>query len=149
MQEYTIPRVLWESLDAVLRAKGIALAKEIAKELGKPPQPLIHLLNTREPSKFTLVSDDEANRYQCQALVKTGAVYMRCRSVLLGSCAKFCDTHERDFIDIPTNLPVMRRVIGKEGIYMADMTTNAVFSLGGVQCGRIHGNRLILFEITD
>jgi len=148
MQEYTIPRVLWESLDAVLRAKGIALAKEIANELGKPSQPLINVLTTKERSKFTLISDDDTNRYECQALVKTGAVYMRCRSVLLGSCAKFCDTHQRNIIDIPTNLPVMTRVIGQEGIYMADTTTNAVFSLGGVQCGRIHGNRLILFEIT-
>jgi hypothetical protein len=149
MQEYTIPRVLWESLDAVLRAKGIALAKEIAKELGKPSQPLINVLTTKERSKFTLISDDDANRYQCQALVKTGAVYMRCRSVLLGSCTKLCDTHQGDLIDIPTNLPIMTRVIGKEGIYMADMTTKEVFSLRGVQCGRIHGNRLTLFEITD
>ena len=149
MQEYTIPRVLWESLDAVLRAKGIALAKEIANELGKPSQPLINVLSTKERSKFRIISDDDANKYQCQALVKAGAVYMRCRSVLLGSCAKFCHSHQGEPIDIPTNLPTMTRIIGQEGIYMADTSTNAVFSLGGVQCGRIHGNRLILFEITD
>ena len=68
-QEYTIPQSLWDSLDAVLYTKGLTLAKEIAKELNTSPLPLIDLLKAADRSKFTLISDNEINKYQCQALV--------------------------------------------------------------------------------
>lgn len=149
MQEYSIPRVLWESLDAVLHAKGVTLAKEIAKELGKPPQQLIVSLNTKERSKFMIIPDEESNRYECQALVKTGVVYTRCRSVVLGGCAKFCESHEHNPVDVPVTLPVVTRLIGEQGIYVTDPKTGIVYTLQGVQCGVLHGSKLVLFDISE
>lgn len=145
MQDYPIPRTLWESLDAVLHAKGIALAKEIAREIGQPVQPLIIALNGVERSKFTLIPDEESSRYQCEALVKTGLVYMRCRSALLGQ-SKFCEHHHNP-LDVPVDLTVMTRVIADESTYMTD--GKSVYTLQGVHCGRLNGTRLTLFDVSE
>ena len=148
-QEYTIPKCLWESLDAVLYSKGLSLAKELAKELGLPPQPLIAALNKEERCKFTIVPDDEANTYECQAIVQSGATLMRCRCATLGLVAKFCITHERQkqIIDTPLNLPLMQRVIAPEAVYMAK--DSLVYTLNGSQCGVIKGTRLTIFDIEQ
>ena len=143
---YPIPKSLWESLDAVLYSKGLSLAKEVAKELGLPPQPLIALLNNEERGKFTIVEDDEANPYQCCAITHCGATWMRCRHVTLGlSSHSFCGLHQTSPTEIPTNLPSVRRILANGEIYM--MKDQDVYSLGGVRCGKMKGDRLILFEI--
>ena len=143
---YPIPKSLWESLDAVLYSKGLSLAKEVAKELGLPPQPLIAILNNEERGKFTIVEDDEANPYQCCAITHCGATWMRCRHVTLGlSSHSFCGLHQASATEIPTNLPSVRRIVANGEIYM--MKGQDVYSLGGVRCGKMKGARLILFEI--
>jgi hypothetical protein len=143
---YPIPKSLWESLDAVLYSKGLSLAKEVAKELGLPPQPLIALLNNEERGKFTIVEDDEANPYQCCAITHCGATWMRCRHVTLGlSSHSFCGLHQTSATEIPTNLPSVRRILANGEIYM--MKDQDVYSLGGVRCGKMKDDRLILFEI--
>jgi hypothetical protein len=146
-QEYTIPKCLWESLDAVLYSKGLSLAKELAKELGLPPQPLIAALNKEERAKFTIVPDDEANTYECQAIVQSGATLMRCRCATLGLVNKFCITHERQksVIDTPLGLPLVQRLIAPEATYMAK--DSVVYTLNGSQCGVIKGTRLTIFDI--
>ena len=143
---YPIPKSLLESLDAVLYSKGLSLAKEVAKELGLPPQPLIALLNKEERGKFTIVEDDEANTYQCCAITHCGATWMRCRHTILGlSSHSFCGLHQTSTTDIPTNLPMVRRIVANGEIYM--MKGRDVYSLGGIRCGIVRDERLILFEI--
>jgi hypothetical protein len=143
---YPIPKSLWESLDAVLYSKGLSLAKEVAKELGLPPQPLIALLNKEERGKFTIVEDDEANTYQCCAITHCGATWMRCRHTILGlSSHSFCGLPQTSTTDIPTNLPMVRRIVANGEIYM--MKGRDVYSLGGIRCGIVRDERLILFEI--
>ena len=143
-QEYSIPRCLWESLDAVLYSKGLSLAKELAKELGVSPQPLIAQLNTIERSKFTLIPDDEATSYQCKAPYYSGATIMRCRQPTLGPSG-FCSAHERSSSDVPANLPLVQRLITSEATYMAK--DSLVYTLNGEQCGEIKGSKLKLFVI--
>jgi hypothetical protein len=148
-QEYTIPKCLWESLDAVLYSKGVSLAKEVAKELGLPSQPLIAILNKEERAKFTVVQDDEANTYQCPFIIQTGSTLMRCRCATLGLVTNLCVTHERQkhVIETPLNLPLVQRIVAPEATYMAK--DSIVYTLNGTQCGIIKGSRLTLFDIDQ
>ena len=147
MQEYPIPKALWESIDAVLFSKGLSLARELAKELGVSPKPLIDLLKADDRGKFTIVEDDEANMYQCPALIQTGVVYMRCRAPTLGLAAKLCSVHERNPKDVPVDLPFVQRLITPEATYMVKGTE--VLTLNGRSCGYLKGTTLTLFEIDD
>jgi len=144
-QEYSIPQCLWESLDAVLYSKGVSLAKEIAKELKVPVQPLLGLLNKEEGAKFVIAPDDSSNTYQCQATIQSGTTLMRCRCATLGLVAKFCVSHERSANDVPASLPIVQRIISPGAIYMAKGPE--VYTLNGTRCGLLHGTRLTLFEV--
>lgn len=145
-QEYSIPRCLWESLDAVLYSKGISLAKELAKELGVPPQPLIAQLNAVERAKFTIIPDDDSTTYQCQEPINSGAIIMRCRQPTL-SASKLCSIHERNSSVVPVNLPLVQRLVTSESTYVAK--DSVVYSLDGTQCGKIKGDILTIFDISD
>jgi len=142
---YSIPRALWESLDAVLFSKGLTLAKEIAKDLGVSPQQLIQSLNTQERAKFTIIPDDEESTYQCQALVKNGATYMRCRCPSLKPSPSYCIAHEKYNPDIPKNLKKVRRIEGSDVPYI--LSENDVYTLNGKKCGIMKGSTVTLFEI--
>ena len=142
---YSIPRALWESLDAVLFAKGLSLAKEVAKDLGVPPQALVQALNTQERGKFTVLPDDEETRYQCQALVQNGATFMRCRCPSLKPSPSYCTTHEKYNPDIPKTLKKVRRVEGSDVPYLLSDTD--VYTLNGKRCGILKGSTITLFEI--
>jgi len=142
---YTIPRALWESLDAVLFTKGITLAKEIAAELQIPAQPLIAALNTQERGKFTILPDDELTMYQCQALIKHGATFMRCRCPSLRPAPSYCSSHERYSPDIPRGLRQVRLLEGSDMPYVLYGTD--VFTLNGEKCGYLKNKRVTLFQI--
>lgn len=142
---YTIPRALWESLDAVLFTKGLALAKEIATDLGLPPQPLVNMLNTQERGKFTILPDDESTTYQCQALIKHGATFMRCRCPTLKPSPSFCSAHERYSPDIPRGLRQVRLIDGSDIPYV--LYGSDIYTLNGERCGILKGEKATLFVI--
>lgn len=142
---YSIPRALWESLDAVLFSKGLTLAKEIAKDLGVPQQPLVQALNTQERGKFTILPDDEDSTYQCQALVQHGATYMRCRCPSLKVSPGYCNAHEKYVPDIPKNLKKVRRVDGSDVPYF--LSDSDVYTANGKKCGILKGSTITLFEV--
>jgi hypothetical protein len=142
---YTIPRTLWESLDAVLFTKGMALAKEIAADLGVPAQPLIAALNTQERGKFTILPDDELTTYQCHALIKHGATFMRCRCPTLKPSPSYCSSHERYSPDIPRGLRNVRLVNGSDIPYV--LYGSDIFTLNGEKCGYLKNQKITLFQI--
>jgi hypothetical protein len=142
---YTIPRTLWESLDAVLFTKGIALAKEIAADLQVPAQPLIAALNTQERGKFIILPDEEATKYQCQALIKNGATFMRCRCPSLRPAPSYCSAHERYSPDIPRGLRHVRLIEGSDVPYV--LYGSDIFTLNGEKCGYLKNKRATLFQI--
>lgn len=145
--EYTIPQSLWDSLDAVLYTKGLTLAKEIAKELNTPAQPLIELLKMADRSKFTLIPDNEVSKYQCQALLHCGSTLMRCRCPSFKANPALCLAHEHYTPDLPVELPLVQRLITAEATYM--MKGSDVFTLNGKQCGVYKNTRLTLFEVIE
>jgi hypothetical protein len=142
---YSIPRTLWESLDAVLFSKGLALAKEVAKDLGVPPQALVQSLNTQDRTKFTLIPDDEETTYQCQALIQNGATFLRCRCPSLKPSPSYCNAHERYNPDVPKSLKKVRRLEGSDVPYL--LTDTDVYTLNGKKCGILKGSTVTLFEI--
>jgi hypothetical protein len=149
MQAYPIQRTLWESIDAILFAKGVSLARDIAMELNISPQALIASLNMQERGKFTIIPDDETNQYQCQALVQTGSVYMRCRHPTLTPAPSLCNAHIRSTVDAPLGLPLVTRVIDSSSGNTYVTKNNEVFTLNGAHCGILKGSKLTVFEIEE
>ena len=145
IMSYPIPRTLWESLDAVLYTKGIALAKEISADLGVSPQPLISALNTQDRSKFVILPDDESTKYQCQALIQHGATYMRCRYPTLKPSPSYCSAHERYSPDIPKFLKNVRLIEVSDVPYA--LYGSDVFTLNGEKSGYLKNGKVTLFEI--
>jgi len=147
-QAYPIPRSLWESLDAILFTKGIALAKEVAAELNVSAKDIISTLSTQEFGKFTVIPDNEDSVYQCEAFTQHGNVYMRCRYPVLESSPRICSKHRGCSMDLP-KLPVMNRLVTPETTYMYNKETSDVFTLNGIHSGIVKGSKLILFDISD
>jgi hypothetical protein len=148
LQAYPIPKSLWETLEAVLFTKGVALAKEVAAELNVSPKDIIASLNIQESTKFILASDDDTAVYQCQAVNQHGAVYMRCRAPTLGVAPRLCNKHSQHAADIPL-LPLVRRLVTSEATYVYNPMTNEVFTLNGTLCGSLKNTRLTLFDIDS
>lgn len=144
MQSYPIQQGLWESIDAILFTKAIALAKDIAAELNLPAQQLIDILKKEERGKFTIIPDEDAT-YQCQALVHRGSAYMRCRYPTL-NCSPRCSAH-LNYIAKPLDLPEVQRIITPDSQEYL-LKGSSVLTMSGNPCGILKGSRLTLFEIT-
>jgi len=145
---YPIPKLLWESLDAVLFSKGIQLAREIAVELNVPVQPLLQTLKAQEKNKFVLLPDEETTKYQCQALHQYGLTWLRCRCPVLGSAPRLCSSHcSEKYLKAPCldNCIEVQRVLINDQIYLRNK--NDLYSLEGNFCGYIRNSSAVLFEI--
>ena len=142
MQSYPIQQGLWESLDGVLFNKALALAKDIAIELGVPPQALIEILKKEERGKFTIVPDDEP-LYQCKALVQRGATFMRCRCTAFGDT---CSSHSMATIQqSDSSLQPVQRLVAPDSVYL--VAGSQVYMVDGAPCGILKGSRVTVFEI--
>jgi hypothetical protein len=147
-QAYPIYQTLWESMDGILFNKALALAKDLAAELGVPPQELIAILKQEERSKFHLIPDDEAT-YQCQALVQRGRINMRCRNPTLNSTS-VCGSHNHESRGLVKSvLPELKRVSVDGSIYFTDNT--AVYDIDGSKCGTLvgDGTAIKIFQIVE
>jgi len=147
-QAYPIYQTLWESMDGILFNKAIALAKELAAELGVPPQELIAILKQEERSKFNLISDNDSN-YQCQALIQRGRINMRCRNPTLNSTS-VCGSHSHESRGlVKSKLPELKRISVDGSIYFTDDT--AVYDIDGSKCGTLTGGGTVIkiFQIVE
>lgn len=147
MSNYPIQQGLWESLDAVLFNKAMALAKDIAVDLNVPAQALIDVLKKEERGKFMIIPDDDMT-YQCHALIRRGTArgytYMRCRCPTLGS--QTCSNHIADQPSLSSlQLPVIQRIVTPDTMYA--MIENRIHTLSGDYCGTLDGSTVILFEV--
>jgi len=91
--EYKVPRLLWESLEAVLLAQGKRLVKDMAKTLDVNEKELLKkVFPTKDSIKVTL-HDTQTSSLQCQAFIQDGVIVRHCdHPVLLGS--EFCGSHK-------------------------------------------------------
>jgi hypothetical protein len=146
---YPIQQTLWESIDGILFNKALALAKEVAAELGVPPQQLIEMMKKEERGKFTIIPDDEESLYQCRAVVQHGLVQMRCRNAILGSSPRLCNCHVNEKYCVEAKgLPELQRIVTPDAIYFTDGEN--VFDVNARACGILKGEqKLTLFQIED
>ena len=139
---YPIQQGLWESLDAVLFNKALALAKDIAVDLNVSAQALIDVLKVEERGKFTIIPDEDA-MYQCNLLIKKGPAYIRCRCPTLTQ--RCC---EHTMLDQPVvQLPIVQRMVTPDSIYL--IKNDEVYTKNGAQCGILNGSVLTLFEVES
>ena len=143
LQVYPIQQCLWESFDAVLFNKALALAKDLAAELNVSPQVLIDALKKEDRGKFMIIPDDNTS-YQCQAFVQRGIVQMRCRCPTLVS-SQLCSNHLTSNQSITVDLPTVQRIVTPNSMYIMD-DSSTVYTLNGDQCGVLKGSTLLIFE---
>lgn len=149
MSHYPIQQGLWESIDAILFNKAMALAKDVAAELNLPAQALIDILKKEERSKFTILPDDDMT-YQCQALIHQGAIYTRCRCPTLG-VAQLCSNHNTTLYHIPPSsvaLPTVQRYVTPDSTNVM-CHDSQIYTMSGKQCGYLKGVTITLFEIEE
>lgn len=100
-REYKVPRLLWESLEAVLLAQGKRFVREIAKTLEVPEKELLKQVFPSKDSLQVTLHDTQSQSLQCDAFEQTDSMIHRCgKPVDLGST--FCGGHR---VHRPTVIP--------------------------------------------
>ena len=101
MSHYPIQQGLWESIDAILFNKAMALAKDVAAELNLPAQALIDILKKEERSKFTILPDDDMTYQYITYHIRLNLLLRALRTAQL--------QHHRHLPDVPDELAGHRR----------------------------------------
>ena len=146
-KEYKVPRLLWESLEAVLLAQGKRYVRDIAKTLKVNEKELLkQVFSTKDAVKIAL-HDTTTASLQCSAYLPGQIVHLCRKPVLLGSI--FCESHQqvRPFITIPANLEKLADDGSRPPLWtQADGT---VLDATGSPCGIYNKDRskLVLFEV--
>ena len=92
MDLYKVPRLLWESLAAVLLAQGKRFVRDLAKTLEVPEKELLKQVFPTKDSLQVTLHDTQSMSLQCEAFHQTEAMVHRCgKPVDLGST--FCGGH--------------------------------------------------------
>jgi len=89
-----VPRLLWESFEAILLAEGKRFVKDIAKTLQVPEKELVKRIFPTKDALHIQLHDTHTETLDCMAFSTSGsAVARRCRRpVQLGS--EFCVAHQ-------------------------------------------------------
>jgi len=147
-KEYKVPRLLWESLEAVLLAQGKRYVRDMAKTLKVNEKELIKRVFPTKDTLNITIHDTQSMSLQCSAYVP-GTINQLCRKpVELGS--EFCLAHR-------TSRPVVTAEANLEKI--ADEGTRpslwaradgSVIDTKGQHSGVFNKNRnrLVLFQIA-
>jgi hypothetical protein len=91
-KEYKVPRLLWESLEAIMLAQGKRYVREMAKTLKVNEK---ELLKRVFPAKDTLnitLHDTTSTSLQCMAYMNGTITHLCRKPVLLGS--DYCSSHQ-------------------------------------------------------
>ncbi len=87
-----VPRLLWESLEAVFQAQGKKYVRDIAKALEVDPKELVKKVFDGKGKIPVILHDTATDSLECSAYVQDKAVTRLCRRpVQLGS--EFCSHH--------------------------------------------------------
>lgn len=146
-KEYKVPRLLWESLEAVLLAQGKRYVRDMAKTLKVNEKELIkRVFPTKETLNIT-IHDTQTMSLQCSAYVP-GVLNQLCRKpVELGS--EFCLAHRtlRPTIIGEATLEKIVDEATRPSLWV--QADGSVIDNRGQQSGIFNKNRnrLILFQI--
>jgi hypothetical protein len=93
MNEYKVPRLLWESLESVMMAQGRIFVKDIAKRLKVNEKELLRKVFPSSESIKVYIHDTHTDTLQCSAHIQDDTVIQHCRRpVQCGS--EYCYEHQ-------------------------------------------------------
>ena len=146
-KEYKVPRLLWESLEAVLLAQGKRYVRDIAKTLKVNEKELLkQVFSTKDAVKIAL-HDTTTASLQCSAYLPGSIVHLCRKPVLLGS--PFCESHQqvRSLVTTPANLEKLADDGSRPPLWTQEDGT--VLDATGSGCGIYNKDRskLVLFEV--
>jgi hypothetical protein len=139
MSAYPVSKPLWESLEAVMMAHAKKLAKDVAKQLRQPEQPLLQAIQKeRIPLYLVEMTDPTDEEFYCKAMDTTKSIAHICRKpVLYGSL--YCpehSVHPQKGSSLFEQLPKLHRFITEEGeIYYYDELLRNVYDSHSKFCG--------------
>ena len=146
-KEYKVPRLLWESLEAILLAQGKRYVRDIAKTLKVNEKELLkQVFSTKDAVKIAL-HDTTTTSLQCSAYLPGSIVHLCRKPVLLGS--SFCESHQqvRPLVTTPANLEKLADDGSRPPLWTQEDGT--VLDATGSPCGIYNKDRskLVLFQV--
>ena len=146
--EYKIPRILWESLEAVLLAQSKKYIEELANRLHVPVKELQKRVMPSADSIKVLLQ--EVQEGVCQAHVQNGEFTVFCRKPVLNST--FCTEHQFNrslvLIDDAINIQKVKDIDMLPPIWIKESDTNLYYSNGTI-AGKInHDKQKIKIYVT-
>ena len=148
--EYKIPRILWESLEAVLLAQSKKYIEELANRLHVPVKELQKRVMPSADSIKVLLQ--EVQEGVCQAHVQNGEFTVFCRKPVLNST--FCTEHQFNrslvLIDDAINIQKVKDIDMLPPIWMKESDTNLYYSNDTI-AGKINHEKqkIKIYTITD
>ena len=147
-KEYKVPRLLWESFEAILLAQGKRYVREMAKTLRVNEKELLKRVFPTKDAVHITLHDTTTSSLQCTAYLPGQIVHLCRKPVLLGS--GFCESHQqvRPLVSTPANLEKLADDGTRPPLWtQADGT---VLDATGTSCGMYHKDtsKLVLFQIT-
>ena len=148
--EYKIPRILWESLEAVLLAQSKKYIEELANRLHVPAKELQKRVMPSADSIKVLLQ--EVQEGLCQAHVQNGEFTVFCRRPVLNTM--FCAEHQFNrslvLIDDAINIQKVKDIDMLPPIWMKESDTNLYYSNDTI-AGKINHEKqkIKIYTITD
>ena len=148
-----IPKIYWDTFQAALQAQVKRLAKDVAKSLRQPEQPLLKAILTEKVDAYLFEEEGtefiELEAMRCKHKVpseKNGAVLEACRQpVLLGKTA--CCLHLGSKEPSTTVLKAYRVIKVEDDTYWLD--GDKVLNDDLEVCGVFKDNKCLLFNIMS
>jgi len=146
--EYKIPRILWESLEAVLLAQSKKYIEELANRLHVPAKELQKRVMPSADSIKVLLQ--EVQEGLCQAHVQNGEFTVFCRKPVLNST--FCTEHQFHrslvLIDDAINIQKVKDIDMLPPIWIKESDTTLYYSNNTI-AGKInHDKQKIKIYVT-
>lgn len=148
-KEYKVPRLLWESFEAILLAQGKRYVKEMATTLKVNEKELLkRVFPTKDALKIT-IHDTSTTSLQCAAYIQGKSIHTMCRKpVDLGS--EFCTAHRVSRLTVESCETVEKLAddASRPSLWIKKDSTVLDIHGNGRGLYNRNTNRLILFQIT-
>lgn len=152
-KQYSIPRLLWENVESVLRAQSKQFVRELAGLLRVPEKELIkQVLPSADTVKVVLI-DSQQETNQCKAYVMRDNIAIYCKKPVLLHC-EYCSQHQQHRSRLIEDRPLttVRRIKDEpsmEPLWITEEET-IVRSDGSVVGKRYESTqKIILFDVVD
>lgn len=149
-----IPDLIWSSLQEVLTAKMVEMAKDVAKTINKDPAPLVKFVKTNAAS-FYLFDESQSHeidmrcKYMCQKPAAPLFIQPCGRPIVWSSGipngSERCAEHAYSAVPKPSNLPCLQPIeYDEDTLYLGEDDT--VYNVSYEAVGRMNRETGSLFR---